>query len=97
MKRKKISRPLERYLLSKAERCFYCGITEGPWEIDHVKPVSGLEGDGNEVENLVVACRECNRKKGTKSANRSGEWVGLPRAQLHKLMSNVLMRRTNDD
>lgn len=39
--------------------CCYCGFPAA--EVDHVVPVS--RGGGNDVENLVAACRECNREK----------------------------------
>lgn len=63
-----------RIPLSKRERfevlrrddftCQYCGrkAPEVVLEVDHVFPVSC--GGGNEMENLVTACRECNRGKG---------------------------------
>lgn len=43
-------------------RCFYCGDEYGPFEIDHLHPRS--RGGGDDLENLVLACRDCNRKKG---------------------------------
>lgn len=46
------------------EKCRYCGDTNGPFEIDHVLAVA--RGGGNSVSNLVVACRGCNRSKGSK-------------------------------
>lgn len=46
------------------QKCRYCGDTNGPFEIDHVLAV--VRGGGNSVSNLVVACRECNRSKGSK-------------------------------
>lgn len=41
--------------------CRYCGCKAGPWEIDHVVPVS--LGGSNRLTNLVLACRECNQRK----------------------------------
>lgn len=46
-------------------RCWYCNIQTIPWrtfQIDHVTPRS--QGGTDELENLVPACDECNRKKG---------------------------------
>lgn len=43
-------------------RCRYCGDYV-ELEIDHLIPVS--KGGTNEEENLVTACRLCNRVKGT--------------------------------
>lgn len=52
-------------------QCFYCQDPIGPFEIDHVVPVS--KGGGDELENLVYACRSCNRSKGSMSLK---EWIG---------------------
>lgn len=67
--------------------CHYCGAegsivwrrlfsgVPGSWvifpglELDHVHPVA-LGGDGSH-ENVVLACRTCNRQKGAKS-----KWLG---------------------
>ncbi len=48
-------------LLRDGRRCRYCWSNVGPFEIDHVIPVS--RGGGSEPDNLVVACRLCNRRK----------------------------------
>ena len=58
-------------LLRDGEICRYCGTTDGPWEIDHIHPV--CRGGSNEPENLTVACRTCNRQKGSKTVR---EWRG---------------------
>lgn len=44
--------------------CRYCGTKEGPFDVDHVIPVS--RGGGNDPLNLVLACQPCNRSKGAK-------------------------------
>lgn len=41
------------------ESCHYCGFPA--IEVDHVIPVS--RGGGNDLENLVAACWECNHEK----------------------------------
>ena len=43
------------------EVCAYCKTTEGPFHIDHVKPVA--KGGSDELENLCVACAGCNIAK----------------------------------
>lgn len=54
---------LREYLLEKWHRtCVYCGIKDVPFEIEHIHPKS--KGGSNRVGNLVLACRECNQKKG---------------------------------
>jgi hypothetical protein len=42
-------------------RCRYCGREDGPWQLDHVRPVS--KGGKTTLSNLVVACRWCNQRK----------------------------------
>ncbi len=41
--------------------CQYCGTTEGPFECDHIHPIS--EGGTNDISNLATACQSCNRSK----------------------------------
>ncbi len=45
-------------------QCIYCGVTpeRAVLRVDHVKPVA--EGGGDEPENLVTACHDCNAGKG---------------------------------
>lgn len=50
-----------RRLVIEAGRCSYCGATD-ELEIDHIRPVS--KGGGNEIRNLQLLCRDCNREKG---------------------------------
>jgi 5-methylcytosine-specific restriction endonuclease McrA len=42
-------------------RCAYCGKIENNPEQEHVTPVSA--GGGYTQDNIVPACRACNRKK----------------------------------
>lgn len=48
--------------------CSYCGDDDGPFELDHRIPWS--QGGPHSVENLAVACRCCNRSKGTLTADQ---------------------------
>lgn len=41
--------------------CRYCADEGGPFEVDHV--LARSKGGTNELSNLVVACRACNRSK----------------------------------
>lgn len=43
------------------EVCTYCSSIVGPFEVDHVIPWT--RGGSHDLENLVVACRPCNRSK----------------------------------
>lgn len=52
------------------ECCRYCSTTIGPFQIDHIFPVS--RGGCSDHDNLCVACQPCNRAKGDKLLS---EWV----------------------
>lgn len=48
--------------------CRYCGVKldeAGEWHVDHIEPV--YRGGGSEMENLALACVDCNLRKGTRS------------------------------
>lgn len=51
--------------------CRYCATEEGPFDVDHVHPVS--RGGSDDPENLCVACAPCNRSKGARTV---AEWRG---------------------
>ena len=54
---------LREYLLERDKRrCRYCGKGKRRLEIDHIQPKS--KGGSNRVNNLTMACRPCNEKKG---------------------------------
>ena len=44
--------------------CYWCGTTDGPFEVDHVFPASLYED--NDIRNLVCSCKSCNCAKGNK-------------------------------
>jgi uncharacterized membrane protein YqaE (UPF0057 family) len=50
--------------------CRYCGRRSQTMEVDHVVPVA--EGGESTLENLVTACRECNRSKGGRRPEDAG-------------------------
>jgi 5-methylcytosine-specific restriction endonuclease McrA len=53
---------IREYLLGKFDRtCIYCGTTDVPLNIDHVRPRS--RGGSDRVSNLVLACIPCNQAK----------------------------------
>jgi hypothetical protein len=59
-----------RYLHERCNsKCVYCDSTE-ELQIDHLLPVS--RGGGDEVGNLVLACKACNQRKGTQTATEFG-------------------------
>jgi len=49
--------------------CQYCGTRAGPFECDHIHPIS--RGGTNALTNLVTACIACNRAKYNKTVE---EW-----------------------
>lgn len=51
--------------------CVYCKTEVGPFECDHIHPVS--RGGTDDLENLCCACVTCNRSKGAKTIE---EWTG---------------------
>lgn len=54
---------LREYLLLKFNhRCAYCDEQHAPLTIDHV--VARASGGSDRVSNLVIACYDCNQKKG---------------------------------
>jgi 5-methylcytosine-specific restriction endonuclease McrA len=67
---------VREYLLEKFNRaCIYCGQINVPLEIEHIVPKSG--GGSNRIDNLGIACHECNQKKG----NMTAEEFGFPNNQ----------------
>jgi len=50
----------ERVFAAKGRTCVYCGEPAG--EVDHVVPVK--VGGVDTIDNLMPACRSCNRHKG---------------------------------
>ena len=55
---------IREYLLDKWGRaCAYCDATDKPLQIEHV--VSRANGGTDRVSNLVIACKDCNERKGT--------------------------------
>jgi hypothetical protein len=67
---------VREYLLEKWERkCAYCGKKDIPLEVEHIIPRS--KDGSNRVDNLTIACSECNLKKG----NQTAEEFGYPKIQ----------------
>lgn len=68
------------YLLEKwGRRCVYCSAEDVPLEVEHIVPK--FRGGSNRVSNLTLACRTCNRTKGSLTA----EEFGHPDVQKHAL------------
>jgi len=62
---------IREYLLEKFNRkCIYCGKENVLLEIEHIIPKS--RGGSNKIDNLGIACHECNQKKGNMTAEEFG-------------------------
>lgn len=60
------TKTLRSYLMDKHQsRCFYCGDRTTHLEQEHIVPKS--KGGVDSINNLVLACRQCNISKGTRS------------------------------
>jgi len=51
-------------------RCRYCAVTVNRPNLDHVLPES--KGGKTDLQNLVVSCKGCNSKKGTRAPDEAG-------------------------
>lgn len=60
----------ERVRSRQGKACTYCGCRKGPFDFDHILPVS--KGGSNDPSNLTLACASCNRSKGGKTL---AEWI----------------------
>ncbi|MFE0133862.1 RNA-guided endonuclease IscB [Streptomyces sp. NPDC059037] len=55
---------VREYLLEKWQRaCAYCGVTDVPLEVEHIRP--SARGGTDRISNLTLSCRRCNRAKNT--------------------------------
>jgi hypothetical protein len=62
---------VREYLLEKwGRKCAYCGAEDVPLEVEHIIPKA--RGGSNRVSNLTLACRGCNQKKGSCTAEEFG-------------------------
>jgi 5-methylcytosine-specific restriction endonuclease McrA len=52
-----------KQIIARSPRCIYCGSTQD-LTVDHKTPWS--KGGSNSKDNLVVACRRCNGRKGAR-------------------------------
>ncbi len=60
------AKSLREYLFQKHQgKCFYCGNKSTHMELEHIVPRA--KGGVSSVNNYVLACKECNIAKGTKS------------------------------
>lgn len=76
---------VKEYLLEKFNRtCAYCGTSHGIMEVEHMQPKS--RGGSNRISNLVLACFQCNRNKGSMTVQ---EYLKDDPPRLAKLLKQV--------
>src|SRR5687768_11307325 len=71
------------HIMQKGQ-CHYCWriVDFSSWSIDHRVPLCC--GGSNRVENLIGACKQCNKKKGSLSEEEftSSEYIKSARAKI---------------
>lgn len=68
-----VKRKVRNEVMEKYEyKCVWCG-TQKNLSIDHILPRS--RGGKDDIQNLSVACRSCNTRKGSKTAEEFTEWL----------------------
>ena len=55
-----------------ARACRYCGDLLGPFEVDHIRPLS--RGGDNHRDNLASACVSCNTQKSNMLLHEWQQW-----------------------
>lgn len=68
-------REIRLRLLARSPECSYCGVqlNERNSTIDHVTP--RVAGGTSRIDNLTLACRRCNNRKGGATAGELVNWV----------------------
>ena len=81
---------LRHRILASAGLCEWCGasLAHGPFELDHV--ISLKQGGANITDNLVVACPDCNRRKGRKHPARFAAEIFSATGRRTELVGRVL-------
>jgi 5-methylcytosine-specific restriction endonuclease McrA len=82
----RVRRPFHERRLTRLEvfvrdgyACQYCGRATRELTLDHVVPRS--QGGGHSWENVVSACKTCNRRKGGRTPEQAGmKLLSVPRA-----------------
>ena len=74
--------------------CFYCKVELAPdaVTIDHAEPKAN--GGGKEIQNLLIACRKCNRDKGDMpielfDAGAGREWLGAVLKEVRRRLTQA--------
>jgi HNH endonuclease len=71
-------------------QCAWCAVAllKQPFEVDHI--ISLGNGGSNEVDNLAVACPDCNRLKASKHPARFAQEIYARTGKLTPLLQRVL-------
>ena len=80
---------LRSRILESGGRCEWCGVglLGKEFELDHV--VSLRQRGSNSPANLVVACRDCNRRKGHKHPTRFAAEIYSETGQKTQLVARI--------
>jgi hypothetical protein len=79
-------------ILESGGRCEWCAVNlvHAEFELDHV--LSLRQGGANSAANLVVACPDCNRRKGQKHPARFAAEIYRVTGQPTKLLTRIFRR-----
>ncbi len=77
-------------ILESGGLCEWCGLSlvNAHFELDHI--ISLRQRGSNTAENLVVACPDCNRKKGQKHPARFAAEISAKRRRKTALVDRIL-------
>lgn len=64
--------------------CHYCKRYKGKLTVDHKIPRS--KGGSNDISNLVLACYDCNREKGSKDYDKYVKRLEVPKLSFSSLI-----------
>ena len=83
-------------ILESGGRCEWCGkpVVNAEFELDHI--ISLKQRGSNAVENLAVACPDCNRQKGQKHPARFAAEVSRNSRRKTALVERILQHYAMD-
>lgn len=65
----------EYWILSTKKLCYWCGLDcASEYHVDHYEPLA--KGGKHDLENLVIACPDCNRRKSDKDPYQFANSIG---------------------
>ena len=65
---------LRELIVAANGRCYYCGEPSDRMEVDHKVPLS--RGGANDISNICLCCRTCNRRKARKTEDEFRQLAG---------------------